>query len=104
MDEALRVFVLGFGSAVDQFVVLVYGQNAVGREAFDGEGAGDSDVAFVVVGFVAEAFGVGFGGDGGVDFFLAGDAVAPPFGVELVSLVGHLASLRGVFATLPTLV
>ena len=51
-------------------------------EGFDGEGAGDADLFGVVIGLVVEVFGVGFGGDGGIDLALAGDTLLPPFGVE----------------------
>ena len=76
------------GGGVDEFVVFVYGEDAVGGEAFYGEGACDADGGFVFVGFVVEEFLVGFGGDGGVNFFLAGDAGLPPVGVELFGGVG----------------
>jgi hypothetical protein len=55
----------------------------VGRDAFDGEGSGYAHLFRVFVGLVVEVFGVGFGGYGGVDFFLAGDALDPPLGVGL---------------------
>ena len=56
----------------------------MGREGFDGEGAGDADLGFVLVGFVVEELELGLGGDGGVNFLLAGDAGFPPGGVELL--------------------
>ena len=43
----------------------------MGGEAFDGEGAGDADFGFVLVGFVVEVFEGGVAGDGGVNLFLA---------------------------------
>ena len=66
---------------VDEFVVLVYGEDAVGGEAFDGEGASHPDDGFVFVGFVVEKFLIGTGGDGGVNLALAGNAGFPE-GIE----------------------
>ena len=57
-------------------------------EALDGERPGDADLSLVVVGLVVEVFEVGLGGDGGVDFLLARDALLPPFGVQLLCLLG----------------
>ena len=44
----------------------------MGRDALDGEGAGDADAAPVLVGLIVEVLVVGLGGDGGVDRLLAG--------------------------------
>ena len=63
----------GFFARVDQFVVFVYGEHAVGGEAFDGEGASHTDDRFILVGFIVEKFLVGFSGDRSVDFLLSGD-------------------------------
>jgi hypothetical protein len=71
------------GERVDEVIVFIDSQGAVRREAFDGEGSGYSDFFVVFVGLVVEVFVFGFGGDGGVDFFLTGDAEFPPVGVEL---------------------
>lgn len=66
----------GGGGFEDEFIVLVDAEDAVRAEAFDGEGTGDADGLLVLVGLVVEVFGLGFGGDTGVDGFLAGDAGA----------------------------
>ncbi len=52
-------------------------------EAFDRERTGDANLLVVFVGFVVEVFELGLGGDGGVDFLLASDALLPPFGVQV---------------------
>jgi hypothetical protein len=75
-------------AGVDQLVVGTDGEDAVGREAFDGERPGDADGLLVLIGLVVEVLEVGLGGDGGVDFLLAGDALFPPFGVEALGFVG----------------
>ena len=62
------------------------GEDAMGRDAFDGERAGDAHLGFVVVGFVVEEFKLGLGGDGGVNLLLAGDAGFPPGGVQFLNL------------------
>ena len=67
---------------VDQLVVLIHAEYAVGAEALDGEGTGDADFLVVRVGLVVEVLELGFGGDGFVDFLLAGDAGGPPLGEE----------------------
>ncbi|NJN61944.1 MAG: hypothetical protein HC795_10780 [Coleofasciculaceae cyanobacterium RL_1_1] len=78
------VVVLPIGSVrrdrVDEFVVCADGEGAVGREAFNGEGACDADDVFVFIGFVVEVFLVGFGGDRGVDFLLSFNAGVPEVG------------------------
>src|ERR1035438_10907841 len=64
-----------------------------------------SSTVVVFVGFVVEVFVVGLGGDGGVDFFLAGDALFPPFFVQIlrgswpagVSFAGDLPFFPGVW-------
>ena len=78
--EVLRGAVGGcpFGGAVDQLVGLVEGEQAVGRQALDGEGAGDADALRVVVRPVVEVLHVGARRDGSVDLLLAGDAGLPP--------------------------
>ena len=68
-------------SGVDQLVVLIHAEHAVGAEAFDGEGPGHADFLLVLVGLVVEVFKLGLGGDGGVDLLLPGDARLPPVGV-----------------------
>ena len=70
--------------AVDQFVVLVHAQHAVGAEALDREGTGDADLPFVLVGLVVEVLELGLGGDGGVDLLLPRDAGLPPVGVQFL--------------------
>ena len=64
---------------VDEFVVLVHAQQAVGREAFHRERSSDADLLVILVGLVIEVFVVGFGGDGGVDLALARDPRHPQF-------------------------
>ena len=64
---------------VDQFIVLIHAEHAVGAEALHGEGTGHADALLVFVGLVVEEFGIGLGGDGLVDLLLAGDAGGPPF-------------------------
>lgn len=54
------------GERVDQLVIGIHAERAMGRQAFDGKGTGDADLLFVVVGFVVEKFRIGLGGDGGV--------------------------------------
>ena len=49
------------------FLLLLDGQTAMRREAFDGERAGDADLAVVLVGLVEQEFSVGVFGDGGGD-------------------------------------
>ena len=77
---------LPFAEGVDELVVLVDGEGAVGGDALDGEGAGDAHFVAVFVGLVVEVFVVGFGGDGGVDLLLAGDAVLPPEFMHLLHI------------------
>ena len=89
---------------IDQFVVLVHCQHAVRGEALDRERPGDADLSLVLVGLVVEVFEVGLGGDGGVDFLLAGDALLPPFGVQLLCLLGpFVVSLARNFPLFPLL-
>ncbi len=78
---------LGFRHAVDELVVLVNAQHAVGRNALHREGTGDADLPVVLVGLVVEVFVVRLGGDGGVDRLLAGDARLPPIGVQRLGVV-----------------
>jgi len=84
----LAIFALGVLDAVDQFVILVHPQDAVGREALDGERPGHADRLFILVGFVVEVLELGLGGDGGVDLLLAGDTLLPPLGVKLFCFAG----------------
>ena len=72
------------------------------REALDGERPGYADLLFVIVGLVVEVFKLGLGGDGGVDLLLAGDAVLPPLGVQLLRCRRPLSyPPRGGFPTPP---
>ena len=86
LDKILRRVVpeLGIGEGVNQFVILVHSQHAMGEEAFDGERAGHADDFVVLVGFVVEVLEFGLGGDRRVNFFLPGDARFPPFGVQFL--------------------
>ena len=61
-------------SGVDQFIVFIHAQHAVGAEALDGEGTGHADLLLVLVRLVVKIFKLGLGGDGLVDFLLPGDA------------------------------
>ena len=56
---------------VDEFVVLVHAEDAVGRDALHRERARDPDGLPVFVGLVAEVLEVGLGGDRRVDLLLA---------------------------------
>ena len=76
--------------AIDQFVVLIDCQDAMRREAFDGEWLGDADFALVFVGFVVEVFGIGLRGNGGVDFLLSCDALLPPVRVQFSGLASEI--------------
>ena len=58
--------------------VLVGGEDAMGREALHGEGAGDAHALVVLVGLVVEELGVGGAGDAVVDLLLALAALVPP--------------------------
>jgi hypothetical protein len=58
--------------------VLVGGEDAVGREALHGEGAGDAHRLVVLVGLVVEQLGVGGAGDAGVDLLLTLAPRLPP--------------------------
>jgi hypothetical protein len=75
---------------VDQFIVLIHAEHAVGAEALHGEGTGHADLLLVVVGLVVEVFKLGLGGDGLVDLLLPGDAGLPPVGVQLLRRVRPL--------------
>ena len=68
------------GEVINQFVVLVNPQHAVRRQALHGEGSRHAHLFLVVVGFIVEVFILGFGGDGGVNCFLTGDAPFPESG------------------------
>jgi hypothetical protein len=65
-------------SGINQLIVLIHAEHAVGAEALHGEGTGHADLLFVVVGLVVEVFKLGLGGDGLVDLLLPGDAGLPP--------------------------
>ena len=77
------LLVVGAGAAaqfpaIHHLVVLIHGEETVRGDGLHGEGAGDADFLGVLVGLVVEKFGLGLGGDGGVDLLLAGDALFPP--------------------------
>ena len=101
--EVLRRAVLRCGladhvvSGVDQLVVLVDAEHAVGREALDRERPGHTDRVAVLVGLVVEVLELGLGRDRGVDLALPGDAQLPPVGVALLAKSGQLGSAsRGI--------
>ncbi len=77
----------GFGDAINQFVVLVHAEHAVRGKALDGERPGHANYLLVVVGLVVEVFELGLGGDRRIDLTLAGDALFPPLGMELLGCV-----------------
>ena len=56
----------------------------MGLRALDREGTGHADLFLVLVGLVVEIFKLGFGGDGGVDLLLPGDAGLPPVGMQFL--------------------
>ena len=106
LDEVAFFAVAGFRlrCLVDQFVVFIDGQDAVGRQAFDRERPGDADLLLVLVGLVVEGFELGLGGDGSVDFLLAGDAGLPPVGVQFLRGIGPFSiDVSGDFPLLPLL-
>ena len=75
-DDLGEVVAAGrLADGIDELVVFVDGEDAVGRDAFDGEGAGHAHLVPVLVGLVVEVFVVGLSCDGGVDLLLAGDAL-----------------------------
>ena len=83
--EVLRLAVCAgrrLGHAVDELVVLVDAEDAVGREALDRERPGDAHLAVVGVGLVVEVLEVRLRGDRGVDLTLARDALLPPLFVQ----------------------
>ena len=88
----LAVAELGFGDVVDEIVILVNAEDAVRQEALHGKGSGDTDLASILVRLVVEVFVVGLGGNGGVDFLLAGDAVGPPRRVSPFDCLGQASS------------
>lgn len=83
---------LGGLELVEQAVVHVHRGDAVGRKALDRERPRHAHLGVVGVGLVVEVFGIGLGGDRGVDFLLSGDALRPPIGVKFPDLV--LAAIR----------
>jgi hypothetical protein len=95
--RGLQIFEDHFGEArrfgslltgINQRVIFIDGEDAMRGKALDGEGSGDAHLLVVFVGLVIEIFRIGFGGDRGVDFLLAGDALLPPLGVELFGVGG----------------
>jgi len=66
---------------VDQIVVLINAQHAVGAEALHGEGTGHADLLLIVIWFIVEIFKFGPGSDGFVDLLLPGYAGLPPVGM-----------------------
>ena len=101
-DDRGEVVAAGrLADGVDEFVVLVDGEGTVGRDALDGEGAGDSHLVLVLVGLVVEVFVVGLGRDGGVNLLLAGDALLPPGFVQVFDGLGP--ALFGLARDLPLL-
>jgi len=63
-------------------VVIHGGDDAVRRERFHREGAGDADARLIFVRAVVEQLDIGVLGDGGVDGGLASDARLPPGAVQ----------------------
>ena len=100
LGKGLLLGVVGGGfrdAGIDQLVVVIHAEHAVGAEALDGEGTGHADLLLVVVGLVVEVFKLGLGGDGLVDLLLPGDAGLPPVGVQILRRVRPLASAsRGI--------
>ena len=85
LDKVLGAARIRVGGArrIEHVLVLIHSQNAMRRKALDSKGAGDADLLVVLVGLVVEVLEVGLGRDGGVDCLLAGDALLPPFGVQV---------------------
>ena len=79
---------------VDQFIVLVHAQHAVGAKALDGERTGHADLLLVLVGLVVEVLKLGLGGDGRIDLLLPGDASLPPVGMSFFAASGQSVSPR----------
>ncbi len=95
---------LAFGHLVDQFIIFIHAQDAVRREALDRERPGHAHFLVVFVGFVVQVFVLGFGSDGCVDLFLAGDAQLPPFFMQALGFCRtNSFLLRVEFPILPML-
>ena len=92
---------LGDLPPVNHVVVLVHGQDPVGREAFHGERAGNANLVLVLVWFVVELFRFGFRGNRGVDLLLPGDAGFPPRACNSFAASGQSFSAHGGFPILP---
>ena len=78
-----------------ELVVLVQCGEAVGRQALDGERAGDTGLGVVLVGFVVEVLVLGTGGDGGVDLALSSDAGFPGAFESIAARRSSRRTLRG---------
>ncbi|MNK99685.1 hypothetical protein D3C87_1200950 [compost metagenome] len=88
--EVLAVLRLSLGHVVNQVVFIVHAQHTMRRQRFHGEGAGHTHLLLVLVGCVVEVLKLGLGSNGGVDFLLAGDALLPPVGVQLLGFLAPL--------------
>ena len=101
-SEVLSFAVAEFrvGEVVNQFVVLVNPKHAVRRKALHGEGSRHAHLFVVRIGFVVKVFILGFGGDGGVNLFLAGDTQLPEIGEQ--RLGGQHSNHPGARAESPT--
>jgi hypothetical protein len=62
---------------------------------------GYPQLGFVFVVLVVEEFGIGLGGDGGINLLLAGDAAIPPVGMQSFGLIRPAG--RGLARDLPLL-
>jgi hypothetical protein len=67
---------------VDEIVVLIDSQRAMGRKAFDRERPGHADFLLVLVRLVVEIFELRLGGDRGVGFLLPRNASFPERSVK----------------------
>ena len=100
-----RAPALGCAQHVHQLVVLIDGEDAMGRQALDREGSRDADARGVRVRLVVEIFELGFGGDRGVDLLLPLDPRLPPSGMEVpVGFRPIRPGLSGDFPFLPSLI
>jgi hypothetical protein len=77
---------------VDQAVVRINREHAMGRQSLDSEWSGNSDARSVGVGLVVKIFELGFGGDRCVNFLLPNNPSSPPFRMELRCLCGPVWS------------
>ena len=73
---------------IDQFVVLIDRQDAMRRQALDGERPGDADAGLVLIGLVEEIFVIRLGRDGSVHLLLPGDACLPPCSMNIAGFGG----------------